>query len=144
MASEADIASRGLQMKVFVKKFQTLRLAFRDADVFARDACFRVINLLTFDVVCILTYVLFADVFQLWRGYWRKSRHLSRLATLKYLRIRFKQWRAFTSSDGGHLRQREQLSKDLDKKIKRLLTLNHNLLHLSSEGGANANNEDAK
>jgi hypothetical protein len=42
MTVEAEIASRGMQMKNLVKKFQTLRLAFQQSDIFLRDACFTV------------------------------------------------------------------------------------------------------
>lgn len=42
MTVEAEIANRGMQMKSLVKKFQTLRLAFQQTDIFVRDACFMV------------------------------------------------------------------------------------------------------
>lgn len=62
MTVEAEIASRGMQMKNLVKKFQTLRLAFQQSDIFLRDACFMVRDCFSLSfagplcVVCVFGY----------------------------------------------------------------------------------------
>lgn len=101
---ESDLIHQGLQMKDIIKRYQTVRLAFKQTDIFVRDACFF-----------------------LWRGYVKRKRHACRQARLRGLRLRFRAWKAFVKNRG--LRTESKLSEELDTKINRLMRLNENLLN---------------
>lgn len=143
MTVEAEIASRGMQMKNLVKKFQTLRLAFQQSDIFLRDACFTVRFVSSVSIHACLTVfrvslntptpVLLNGATQLWKGYFRRHQHQYRLARLKGLRYRFRQWRHFASQGQAMTRKGEEFSDQLDAKIHRLMTLNQNLLQISEQ-----------
>lgn len=70
---------------------------------------------------------------QLWKGYFRRHQHQYRLARLKGLRYRFRQWRHFASQGQAMTRKGEEFSDQLDAKIHRLMALNQNLLQISEQ-----------
>lgn len=66
-----------------------------------------------------------------------------KIARLRGLRYRFKQWRYFVSQEHGHVRKGEDLADQLDAKIHRLMTLNQNLLQMSEQNADQQANNGA-
>lgn len=104
MQVEADMIAQGIHMKDVVKRYQTVRLAFKHTDFFIRDACFF-----------------------LWKQHTLRKRKGRRTALRRALRYRFRRWRQYLANRTTI--QEEKLSDELDNKIHRLMQLNDNILN---------------
>lgn len=104
MQVEADMIAQGIHMKDVVKRYQTVRLAFKHTDFFIRDACFL-----------------------LWKKHTMRKRKGRLTALRRALRYRFRRWRQYLANRTSI--QEEKLSDELDSKIHRLMQLNDNILN---------------